>query len=57
MPCEDSLKNIDENAILTFLTETKNGEFGVISVSRSQLSRIEVRREEPSDPVYYYSFQ
>jgi hypothetical protein len=57
MACEDSLKNIDENAILTFLTETKNGEFGAISVSGSQLSRIEAQREEPTDPIYYYSFQ
>lgn len=57
MACESNLINIDEAAILTFVTETKNGEFGVISTAASQLPRIEVRREEATEPVYYYSFQ
>ena len=46
-----------KTAMLTFLTETKNGEFGVISTTASQLPRIEVRREDAAEPVYYYSFQ
>ncbi len=55
--CENNLTNIDETAMLTFLTETKNGEFGVISTTASQLPRIEVRREDAAEPGYYYSFQ
>jgi len=57
MKRENNLTNIDETAMLTFLTETKNGEFGVISTTASQLPRIEVRREDAAEPVYYYSFQ
>jgi len=57
MKRENNLTNIDETAMLTFLTETKNGEFGVISTTASQLPRIEVRREDAAEPVYYYSFE
>ncbi len=57
MEYESNLKNIDETAILAFVTETKNGKLSVISTTASQMPRIEARREEATEPVYYYSFQ
>jgi hypothetical protein len=57
MEGEKGQKSIDENAILTFLTETQNGEFGVIPTSACQLPRIEAQREENYEAIYFYSFQ
>lgn len=47
----------DESAILTFLSETKEGVYGVVSTPASHLRKVEARREETSEPVYYYSFR
>ena len=57
MEHESNLKNIDETAILAFVTEVKNGKLGVISTTASQLPLIEARREEANERVFYYSFQ
>lgn len=50
-------KKFNESAMLTFLSETKEGVYGVTSTPASHLQKVEVRREEPSEPVYYYSFR
>lgn len=57
MEYESNLKNIDETAILAFVTEAKNGKLGVISTTASQLPLIEAQREETSELIFYYSFQ
>ncbi len=57
MEFKSCLISFDETTLLTFVTETKNGELDIIETISSQLSRIEARREEPTEPTYYYSFQ
>lgn len=57
MEHESNLENIDETTMLAFVTETKNGKLSVISTTASHMPRIEARREEVTEPVYYYSFQ
>lgn len=57
MEHEDTLRNIEEAAILTFIAETKDGKYNIVSTNSKQLQRINIRREEIPEPVYYYSFQ
>lgn len=57
MEFKKNLIDFDETTLLTFITETKNGEHERIEITASQLPRIEVLREEPAEQIYYYSFK
>lgn len=57
MADQQAAKNFDESAMLTFISEAKDGVYGVVCTPASHLPKVEVKREDPSEPVYYYSFR
>ena len=52
----EGLKQKEEKALLTFLTQTREGKYAKVDESSLPYSRIKEQREEPHyEDEYYYS--
>ena len=51
----EELKKKEEEALLTFLKRTREGEYAKIDESSLSYTRVKEQREELYDEYYYYS--